>query len=392
MHYPSSLPLERVKVFPLAERRSLTQLESILVDPDAPAPACSPSTAQAVSECARRIREARANGASVMLIYGAHLLRNGAAQILDRMMAHGWLTHLATNGAGTIHDWEYAWFGASTESVEMNVASGTLRHVGRNGAPTFTSRSWPVRWTGWATAARWAGSSARMARRCRRREELARRSPASPTHPLTSARADLLRAMREQAWPAGPQSTIEHRWKHASILARLARHGVPVTVHPGIGYDIIANHPMFSGSVIGRAAELDFKLFGGSVEGLDGGVVLSVGSAIMGPQVFEKSVSCVNNLRLQDGRHDRRATTDLRGRSAGRRRLGLDAGRAAEDQPGLLPALLQKLFAHGRDDALLQCDKARSSTPFSALRRARMTPERSRNHRALCEAAHCHRR
>ena len=59
-----------------------------------------------------------------MLIYGAHLLRNGAAHILERMMAAGWLTHLATNGAGTIHDWEYAWFGASTESVEMNVASG----------------------------------------------------------------------------------------------------------------------------------------------------------------------------------------------------------------------------------------------------------------------------
>ncbi len=61
-----------------------------------------------------------------MLIYGAHLLRNGAARILERMMADGWLTHLATNGAGTIHDWEYAWFGASTESVEMNVASGTF--------------------------------------------------------------------------------------------------------------------------------------------------------------------------------------------------------------------------------------------------------------------------
>jgi hypothetical protein len=35
---------------------------------------------------------------------------------------------------------------------------------------------------------------------------------------------------------------------------------------------------------------------------LEGGVALSVGSAIMGPQVFEKSISCVNNLRLQAGR------------------------------------------------------------------------------------------
>ena len=77
---------------------------------------------------------------------------------------------------------------------------------------------------------------------------------------------------------------------------------MPITVHPGIGYDIISNHPVFSGSAIGRAAEWDFKLFGGSLDRLDGGVVLSVGSAIMGPQVFEKSISCVNNLRLQAGR------------------------------------------------------------------------------------------
>jgi hypothetical protein len=77
---------------------------------------------------------------------------------------------------------------------------------------------------------------------------------------------------------------------------------VPFTVHPGIGYDIFATHPMFSGAVVGRAGALDFAMFGRSVEGLDGGVVLSVGSAIMAPQVFEKSLSCVNNLRLQAGR------------------------------------------------------------------------------------------
>ena len=69
-------------------------------------------------------------------------------------------------------------------------------------------------------------------------------------------------------------------------MAQAYRHGVPLTVHPGIGYDIISNHPVFNGGAIGRAAELDFKLFAGSVEGLDDGVVLSVGSAIMGPQVF----------------------------------------------------------------------------------------------------------
>jgi hypothetical protein len=64
----------------------------------------------------------------------------------------------------------------------------------------------------------------------------------------------------------------------------------------------MSSHPLFNGAVLGRSAQHDFQLFGAAVEQLDGGVVLSIGSAIMGPQVFEKSLSCVDNLRLQSGR------------------------------------------------------------------------------------------
>jgi hypothetical protein len=95
---------------------------------------------------------------------------------------------------------------------------------------------------------------------------------------------------------------ITHRWRNACVLASAFRNDLPLTVHPGIGYDIISNHPMFNGAAIGRAAEIDFRTFSSTVETLDGGVVLSIGSAIMGPQVFEKSLSCVNNLRLQQRR------------------------------------------------------------------------------------------
>jgi len=122
-----------------------------------------------------------------------------------------------------------------------------------------------------------------------------------PSHPLSPARAELLQAMRAHQLAAG-RHTVTHRHKEASVLAQSFNLNVPLTIHPGIGYDIISNHPMFNGAAIGRAAEVDFRVFGGAVEDLDGGVVLSVGSAIMGPQVFEKSLSCVNNLRLQAGR------------------------------------------------------------------------------------------
>ena len=294
------LDLSKLKVFPLAERRSLTRADDILISPDAEPKLAPENIAPRIRECAARIRAARDRGASVMLIYGAHLLRNGAALILDRMMQRGWLTHLATNGAGTIHDWEYAWFGASTESVEMNVASGTFG--------TWHETATNIHFALMAGALDGLGYGRALGRficedgaTIPTSESLAQAIAAEPAHPLTAARADLLRAIREQRLPAG-RLTVEHRWKHASILASAWRLGVPLTVHPGIGYDIISNHPIFNGGVIGRAAELDFKLFGGSVEGLDGGVVLSVGSAIMGPQVFEKSLSCVNNLRLQAGR------------------------------------------------------------------------------------------
>jgi len=294
------LDLSRLKVYPLAQRVSLTRADDILIDPDSPPKSCNERNATLIRQCAENIIAARERGATVMLIYGAHLLRNGAARILERMMANGWLTHLATNGAGTIHDWEYAWFGASTESVEMGVAGGhfgTWHETATNIHLALMAGALDGLGYGCSLGRFIAEDGTTLPSQNQLRDNIA----ADPTHPLTAARADLLRAMMSQSWADGKHS-VEHRWKHASILAEAWRHGIPVTVHPGIGYDIIANHPVFSGSVIGRAAETDFKLFGGSVEGLDGGVVLSVGSAIMGPQVFEKSISCVNNLRLQAGR------------------------------------------------------------------------------------------
>jgi len=124
---------------------------------------------------------------------------------------------------------------------------------------------------------------------------------AEPGHPLTPARAELLQSMLAHNLPPG-RIEVKHPWKNTCILAQAFHHNVPLTVHPGIGYDIISNHPMFNGAALGRAAGMDFRLFCRAVEGLDGGVVLSVGSAIMAPQVFEKSLSAVNNLRRQAGR------------------------------------------------------------------------------------------
>ncbi len=235
-----------------------------------------------------------------MLIYGAHLIKNGGASILIRLIDKGWVTHLATNGAGIIHDWEFSFAGVSTESVRDNVATGTF------GAWEETGRAVHLALLGGALQALGFGASlgkfvSSDGVTLPSIESLETTIRTEPSHPLAPARADLLQAMLAHNLTGGFHS-IKHPHKHASVLARAFDRNVPLTVHPGIGYDIISNHPMFNGAALGRAAAVDFRLFAKAVEDLDNGVVLSVGSAIMGPQVFEKTISCVNNLRLQAGR------------------------------------------------------------------------------------------
>lgn len=300
MNGAEPLDLGGLRTFPLSERASLSSLADILVDPESDPQPLPERVERALDAIALRIRSARASGGSVILIYGAHLVRNGAALILAELMERGWLTHLATNGAGTIHDWEYAWLGRSTESVRDGVAHGrfgTWEETGRNIHLALLVGG--ISGSGYGRSL--GGFIAEDGVSLPDPRELETAIREHPADPLTPAAVELLAAMRRHGLEPG-RHVITHPYKHGSILAAAFACGAPVSVHAGIGYDITATHPMFNGAVIGRASGLDFAAFCGAVERLDGGVVLSVGSAIMGPQVFEKSLSCVNNLRLQAGR------------------------------------------------------------------------------------------
>ncbi|MCC7493521.1 MAG: hypothetical protein IT204_14295 [Fimbriimonadaceae bacterium] len=295
------LDLAQLRVHPLAQRRHLTQLEAVLLDPAGDPPAVAPAAAEQARRCVAAVRAARARGAAVLLIYGAHLLRNGAGRLLGELLAAGWVTHLATNGAGSIHDWEFAWQGLTSESVRENVANGTFgawRETGEALNLALLVGGAAGLGYGEAVGALIAADGLEVPSVGQLRERLAALPDADPRW---AGLAELLSAAQRHGLPVG-HWPCRHPFSAASPAAAAWRLGRPWTVHPGIGYDIIACHPWYSGAAVGRAAALDFARFGASVDQLDGGVVLSIGTAIMGPQVFEKSLSCVNNLRLAAGR------------------------------------------------------------------------------------------
>jgi hypothetical protein len=290
----------RIKPFPLKQRKSLTTVDQILIDPKNSPPELSEELNSRVRLAADKIKAAREKNASVILFYGAHLLRNGAPLILERLMAGNWITHLATNGAGTIHDWEFAYLGRSSESVRENVATGTFGTWDETGINIHAAiLAGGLEGDGYGKSlGRFIMEDGVEFPSLDALENAVRSNPADP---LTGARVDLIQAMDNGHLKSGHHA-VHHKWKQASILGHAYRHGIPLTVHPGIGYDIIANHPIFNGAAIGRAATHDFHLVCQSVNNLNNGIVLSIGSAIMAPQVFEKAISCVNNVRLQDNK------------------------------------------------------------------------------------------
>ena len=209
---PSPLDLKRLKVYPLAQRRSESRLEDILVEPaEAPRP-CPAPLIEAIHYCAQQIKLALKRKASVMLIYGAHLIKNGGQLLLNQMMERGWLTHLATNGAGIIHDWEFSFLGCSTESVRDNVASGTFGTWDETGRCIHLALLvGGLRGDGFGRClGQFVYEDGTTLPSVESLEKLLRNEP---SHPLAPARADLLQAMRAHQLDAGRHSIL-HRWRY----------------------------------------------------------------------------------------------------------------------------------------------------------------------------------
>lgn len=254
-----------------------------------------------VDETVRRIKDARKNNKPVILAFGAHTIKNGLAPVLIKLIENGWVTHLATNGAGIIHDWEFAFQGRSSEDVGGNVRQGQFGIWQETGF--YINLAIVVgAYLGYGYGESVGAMIENEELIIPSEDELEKAATDLSDPDKAAAAADLIFTIRKFVDKPGKMA-IPHPFKKYSIQAAAYRLGVPFTGHPMIGHDIIYNHPVNHGAAIGRTALRDFLVYANQVNGLEGGVYLSVGSAVMSPMIFEKSLSMSQNLEIQQGRH-----------------------------------------------------------------------------------------
>ena len=294
----------QLKFQPLTARENKLRIEVDHVAPGTPAGPLSAESAVLVAESAKRIRAAREAGAPVMLTFGAHTIKNGLGPVIIDLMERGWVQHLATNGAGIIHDWEFAFQGQSSEDVKAGVARGEFgmwQDTGFNLNLAIALGAHDGLGYGEAVGRLIQTEQHHIPSREQLLAEIARAGDSPAAADKAASAADLLSLLAKFELVPG-RLPLAHPWKKFSVQAAAYRLGIPFTGHPMFGHDIIYEHPMNCGPAIGRAAQRDFLAFAANVGKLEaGGVYLSVGSAVMSPMIFEKSMSMAQNLALQAG-------------------------------------------------------------------------------------------
>ncbi len=297
-----SLDRTALQTEPLSRRENRVRLPEAAIDPDAAvAPPPDDLLEHGIRELAAAIRAARSTGAPRVLAYGAHLIKNGLGTVLIRLIEEGWISGLATNGAGIIHDWELAFQGATSEDVRDNIANGRFglwEETGRYLNLALAVGALRKLGYGEAVGALIHHDGLEIPSERELCTEARQLADTDPEH--AAAACDLLTLVRRFALPAG-RIDVAHPYRAYSVQAAAYRLRIPCTGHPMFGHDIIYTHPMNHGAAVGRTAERDFLRFAGQVAELDGGVYLSVGSAVMSPMIFEKSFAMANNLALQKG-------------------------------------------------------------------------------------------
>jgi hypothetical protein len=245
------------------ELRELNERQNLVCLTDLPRPGSElPAfTHPDLPALAEAIVAARHAGRPVMLMMGAHVIKQGMSRFLIDLVDRGLVTHIATNGAGVIHDFELARIGGTSEDVAHYIKAGDFG-------------MW-----------RQTGDLNKIVREAQRRGE--------------GVGEAVGRFIEEARYPN----------RDLSLCAAGFRRGVPVTSHVSIGADIIHAHPNCDGAAWGAASYTDFLIFTQAVSQLEGGVFLNVGSAVTGPEVYLKALSMARNAARHRGEQICRFTT-----------------------------------------------------------------------------------
>ena len=292
-----------VRMQPLSTRDSKKNIETDHVRPDQLPEQLSAEAVQTIDQTVQRVVAARDNDQPVMISFGAHAIKNGLGPVFICLIEQGWVTHLATNGAGIIHDWEFAFQGRSCENVELMVEQGRFGNWQETGFYinlALNVGAYEGKGYGESVGALIHNEQLTIPSAGDLQEVATKKLDTDPR--TAAAAADLLYVVRRFHIEPGIMS-VPHPFKAYSAQAQAFRLGVPFTGHPMIGHDIIYNHPMNHAASLGRAAQRDFLTFAESVSRIDGGVYISIGSAVMSPMIFEKSLSMAQDLAIQRGEH-----------------------------------------------------------------------------------------
>ncbi len=202
------------------------------------------------------IVSARQDDKPFHLMLGAHVIKVGLAPLIIDLMKNGIVTGLSFNSAGVIHDLELAFFGGTSEDVQAGLMDGSFGMVLETGNL-------------FADSAKLADESGVGFGEGVGRLILERKAP-NAGYSLFATAVDL---------------------------------GLPVTVHVGIGTDIVAQQPSFDGGVVGKTSHYDFRVLASICEQIDrGGVVANIGSAVILPEVFLKALTVARNLNQGESR------------------------------------------------------------------------------------------
>jgi len=239
--------LSKVRTYPIAQRSNLVTLRD-LVAPDEPPPHFECSNLERVAD---HVITARRNKCPVIWMMGAHVIKSGLSRVLIDLLHRDIVTHVAGNGAVSIHDFELALIGETSEDVATSLEDGTFGMAHETGALMHQAIREGVR--------DGLGYGAAVGRFIDQHPEL---------------------------FP----------FRDVSILYQAYKQKIPVTIHVTIGADIIHQHPDANFTALGEASGIDFTRFITSVCDLEGGVFLNFGSAVTGPEVFLKSLTIARNL------------------------------------------------------------------------------------------------